>query len=204
VTIQDVFHHFWAPMSQKPLFMFSIPGVLVCVVVLSSVLCLTGCEQSPAKELDAGTVQVSLRPDETERLKLLLDELLQLEQEKKVGVLYDDYASLELKNRIPRAVFTKTIYCGQQHLGSIQSWDKKTRQFSQKKLKNKKLLGVSVLVSRSNETLRERLVFVEEGIDFKLSGMYWLSNNKQYLQCLKEKSSGTDVLLPIVKPAPKL
>lgn len=141
---------------------------------------------------DPQSPQYAYRQDELALLSLMADDVQELERKKQYATIYDDYTSPEFKTSTSRRRFLIITNCVETFLGGMDSdgYDPHDLGFRRESLKGS--AGVHFLdvlnrkVHRMMGLVDEQLVFVPDGLNFKLNGLYWISKDKQFLQCVAE------------------
>ncbi|MBY0405406.1 MAG: hypothetical protein K2X66_16010 [Cyanobacteria bacterium] len=125
------------------------------------------------------------REDEGILLKLTATDILEMERNKQYGQIYDEYTSQPLKKSLSRRDFLRMTHCLEQTVGEVITYKKNELAFDRKRVKNQNYDFTSVNMLRSGGNLREEMLFVLEGVDFKLNSIYWSSDRKDYLGCMR-------------------
>jgi hypothetical protein len=145
------------------------------------------------------------REDEGILLKLTATDILEMERNKKYGQIYDEYTSQPLKKSLSRRDFLRMTHCLEQTVGEVITYKKNELAFDRKRVKNQNYDFTSVNMLRSGGNLREEMLFVLEGVDFKLNSIYWSSDRKDYLGCMRHIArtlTKPEKLKPLVPAAP--
>jgi hypothetical protein len=184
-----------------------------CCLLASSLLLLGGCR--PFSQADGSTQpaarQDPYRDDERWRLHMALEDILNLEQQKNYGRIYDLYTSQPFRRAVDRRDFLRMAQCTETHLGPVQHYDAgDDHPFHRKQGKKGTFDTTLVRVQRGSSLTDERFVFLLEGVDFKLSGLFWQSSNEGFIGCMKQVANlpsrmltpeGTEILPPAPPPA---
>lgn len=148
---------------------------LLCGLLMLLLLC--GCGSPESK----GTHYAD---DEKYLLSIATEEILQLETEQAYEQIYTRFGSRSFQEAMPLRQFLKMANCVEQHLGAIVSYDRKPLNFHRKQTDTQRYDAVTVPVLRVNERIAERLIYVQEGVDFKLNALYWSSANERFTRCI--------------------
>lgn len=161
--------------------------------LLGLLFSLGGCrnDRVAVNPKDLNSPQFAYRLDELALLQMNADDVQELERKKQYGKLYDQYASDAFKQGVTRRRFLIMSNCVESFLGDLQEYDRNDVGFHREQLKEKgQQYGfIDVLnrkVQRSLGSIEEQLVFAPLGLNFKLNGLYWISKDKQFLQCIAE------------------
>ena len=143
--------------------------------------------------------QYAYRHDQLALLTLTTDDILTLEKEKQYSRIFDHYASTQLKHTLGRRRFMKISNCVETHLGGLTSYDSNNLGF-QRTIENGKPYDYIVKeTERSEGSTTEKLIFVSEGVDFKLYGLSWETENRHFLSCLQDarKAAPDEAEIPL-------
>jgi hypothetical protein len=140
---------------------------------------------------DPQSPQFAYRKDELALLSLMADDIQELERKKQYATIYDDYTSQDFKNSISRRRFLIITNCVETYLGGMDSdgYDPHDLGFRRENVKGSQNGFLDVLnrkVHRIMGVIDEQMVFVPHNLNFKLNGLYWISKDKQFLQCVAE------------------
>ncbi len=147
-----------------------------------------GC-QSDTIRVDADnkkSPQYRYRKDEVALLALATDTVMEMEQQKKYAEIYQQYGSNEFKRLVSRRTFLKMSHCVETHLGEITEFDRSDLGFNRNINNGQKLDKITRRVHRSSATVEEQLILVFEGLDVKLNGIFWISDHKNFIQCMQD------------------
>jgi hypothetical protein len=177
--------------SRKPILLSGALGLLL----------LSGCASEPAKappKTANPAAQASApasaaptepaptyREDEKILLNLITTDILELERKKNYGRIYDNYGSRTFKASISRRDFLRMSHCLENTLGDLVDYDRRNWTFQRSKVKNAIYDSTARPVVRSGGNLTEEIIYVQEGVDFKLNALYWTSNRKDFLACMQ-------------------
>ncbi len=143
-------------------------------------------------------VSPNYREDEQIRLQLFVEDVLQLEKNKQYSALYDRYTAPVFKKSISRRNFLRVSQCVEESLGGVQDYHRKNWVFQKKNMAS--ILASSKQpptqppqvvhlierkVTRSKATLMERFSIVGNGLEYQLSGLYWMTKKNDFLTCVK-------------------
>lgn len=171
--------------------------VLLGIMILPAILVFNGCK-SKLDEVAEKPIPVSpnYREDEQIRLQLFVEDVLQLEKNKQYGTLYDRYTSWVFKESISRRNFLRVSQCVEESLGELKDYDRKNWVFQKKSVQlasTKKppvqppqlVHLIERKVTRAKATLMERFSIVDSGMEYQLSGLYWMTKKNDFLTCVK-------------------
>ncbi len=162
------------------------------------VLGLSGCrnDRVDVNKKDPDSPQYAYRKDELALLQMSADDIQELERKKQYGTIYDDYASEAFKQGVGRRRFMIMSNCVESFLGDVEEYDRNDIGFRRDYLKDKRNKPtqnyVDVLnrkVQRTLGSIEEQMVFVPNGLSFKLNGLYWIAKDKHFLQCIGQSES---------------
>jgi hypothetical protein len=157
---------------------------------LALMLLLTGChpDHVAVDHRDPKTPQYAYRLDELALLQMAVDDIQEMERDKRYGKIYDEFASPEFKAKTSRRRFLIWANCAETYLGGVEEYDRNELGFFREPAKNKQPTVDSLLrtIHRSHFTAKERMGFVYDGIHFKLHDWTWVSNDKTFLQCMAD------------------
>lgn len=164
--------------------------LLVCLLGLSA--CRSDRVSIDPKDPDSP--QFAYRKDELALLQMAADDIQELERDKRYGAIYDDYASDNFRKSVGRRQFMIMSNCVESFLGDLQEYDRNDIGFRREFIKDKngrenQREFVDVLnrkVQRVLGSLEEQLVFVPNGLSFQLNGLYWISKDKPFLECVAQ------------------
>ena len=140
---------------------------------------------------DPQSPQYAYRQDELALLGMMADDVQDLERKKQYATLYDDYTSQAFKDGISRRRFLMITNCVETYLGGLdaEGYDPHELGFRREHLKGGKYLDVlNRKVHRIQGLIDEQMVFVPNGLNFQLNGLYWIAKDKQFLQCVVDSS----------------
>jgi hypothetical protein len=170
---------------------------LMGLIMFSVVLGFSGCK-SKLDEVAEKPIPVSpnYREDEQIRLQLFVEDVLQLEKTKQYGALYDRYTSWVFKESISRRNFLRVSQCVEESLGELKDYDRKNWVFQKKSVplgstKQPPVQPPQIVhlierkVTRSKATLMERFSIASNGLEYQLSGLYWMTKKNDFLTCVK-------------------
>jgi hypothetical protein len=162
-------------------------------VLLAGILALGGCRSDhiSVNPKDPKSPQFAYRLDELALLQMAADDIMDLERKKQYGRIYDDYASHGFKRMVSRRHFLVMSNCVETHLGALQEFDINEIGFRREVLKEQPGAPLDVLnrrATRAKGTIDEQLVFIADGVNFKLNGLYWIAKDKQFLECIRNSS----------------
>ena len=159
-----------------------IPCLLACAILLA------GCRSSTisVNPQNKRTPQYPYRKDELALLQIATDDIFELEKTKDYSRIYDRYASADLKRTLGRRRFLKTTNCAETTLGGLMDYDKGNLGFTRTTDKNRIFDSIVRDTDREEGSLVEKLVFVQEGVDYKLYALYWDSKRKDFVACLND------------------
>lgn len=154
---------------------------------------LGGCRRSDVVAVDPenpNSPQYPYLAHEFALLQLAVDDIQELEKKKQYGKIYDDYASDEFRKNTTRRHFLVMANCTEEHLGSLTEYDDDHFGFNRNRMpaENQPALdSITRYVQREKKgQVREQMIFSGDGIHFKLNGLYWISEDKHFLQCMQE------------------
>ena len=181
--------------SRAPLFTLK-NGLAVLILALLGIwtwMGLGSCrsDRVSVNPKDPQSPQYAYRQDELALLSLMADDIQELERKKQYATIYDDYASQEFKNSISRRRFLIISNCVESFLGGMDpdGYDPHDLGFRREDVKGASSKYLDVLnrkVHRMMGLVDEQMVFVPHDLNFKLNGLYWISKDKQFLQCVAE------------------
>ncbi len=122
------------------------------------------------------------REDERALLRLRADDVLTLERNQQYSHLYDRTASDQFRKLTGRRAFLKMARCLETTLGPVTSYEV-LEPFQRPGKKN--MVVVRVQAERRLGPVEEQLVFVQEGIDFRLAGLFWLTRRPEFKDCIQ-------------------
>lgn len=174
---------------------FITRSALLALLFLS--LGLAGCrsDRVSVDKNDPYSPKYAYRKDELALLQMSADDIQELERRKQYGTIYDDYASQLFRKNIGRRQFLIMANCVESFLGDLEEYDRNDIGFRREDSKDKSGQGkdgqsfVDVLnrkVQRSLGSIEEQMVFIPDGLGFKLNGLYWISKDKLFLRCIRE------------------
>ncbi|HEY9686222.1 MAG TPA: hypothetical protein V6C52_04525 [Coleofasciculaceae cyanobacterium] len=160
------------------------------IVLLAGLLALGGCRSDhiSVNPKDPKSPQFAYRLDELALLQMAADDIMDLERKKQYGRIYDDYASHGFKRMVSRRHFLIMSNCVETHLGALQEFDINEIGFRREVLKEQPGTPLEVLnrrATRAKGTIDEQMVFIGDGVNFKLNGLYWIAKDKQFLECIR-------------------
>jgi len=181
--------------SRAPLFTLK-NGLVVLILALLGIwtwMGLGSCrsDRVSVNSKDPQSPQYAYRQDELALLSLMADDIQELERKKQYATIYDDYSSQEFKNSISRRRFLIISNCVESYLGGMDpdGYDPHDLGFRRENIKGAGANYLDVLnrkVHRMMGLVDEQMVFVPHDLNFKLNGLYWISKDKQFLQCVAE------------------
>lgn len=163
---------------------------LVAGLCISAFTLLSTCrsDRVAVNPKDPRSPKFAYRLDELALLQMAADDVLNLERKKQYGAIYDGYASPEFQKSVSRRRFLIMSNCVETYLGGLQEFDSNDLGFDRKHQPGHKqpLDILTRKVQREKGKLDEQLVFVPSGFNFKLNGLYWISKDKTFLQCIAD------------------
>lgn len=173
--------------SKRP----ALRMMLIHGVVLSCCLSLAGCrsDRVNVNAKDPDSPQFAYRLDELALLQMAADDIQELERKKQYGQIYDNFASDNFKAGVSRRRFMIMANCVETNLGGLQEFDRNDIGFRREWVKAAKggqypLDVLNRLIQRDRGTVEEQLIFITSGFNFKLNGLYWISKDEPFLQCI--------------------
>lgn len=178
-----------------------MPSLLSLLLAAATAVPLTGCQKEPEKTASPGKAQANTpatpksisegndshyREDEKILLRLATTDILELERKKAYGKIYDDYASQNFKKNVSRRDFLRMGNCLELTMGDLVDYQRDQWIFNRKADKKGIYDNTVRSVVRSSGNLKEQITYVMEGVDFKLNAIYWSSNRKDFLTCMKK------------------
>lgn len=174
---------------------FITRSALLALILLS--LGLAGCrsDRVSVDKDDPYSPKYAYRKDELALLQMSADDIQELERRKQYGTIYDDYASQSFRKNVGRRQFLIMANCVESFLGDLEEYDRNDIGFRRENAKansGKSKDGQSFVdvlnrkVQRSLGGIEEQMVFVPNGLGFKLNGLYWISKDKLFLRCIRE------------------
>lgn len=127
----------------------------------------------------------SYREDERIMLRLVTQDILELEKKKEYSKVYEHYGSQDFKRNVSRRDFLRMTNCLEKTLGEINDFNRNDWKFIRQKANAKIYDTTRRPVLRSGGNLDEVITYVLEGVDFKLNAIYWSSDRKDYLACMR-------------------
>lgn len=149
---------------------------------LLAIFLMWGCQGSPRKE----EPPTPYREDEQLRLKLFVEDIFELEKSKQYGRLYDKYTSPAFQKTVSRRNFLRLSQCVETHLGELVDYERKDWQFHKKTAKGTVFHSIRLPVVRSSANITEQLTMTTDGLDYRLTGLYWLTKHKAYADCIRQ------------------
>ena len=183
---------------------YGLSGLMVCLLVFGAGLGLSGCrnDRISVDTKDSHSPQYAYRLDELAMLRLAADNIQDLERKRQYTTIYNEYASDAFKKSVDRRLFLIMSNCVETHLGGLQEFDINQIGFRRETPKDAAGRGGSspldVLnrqVLRARGSIEEQMVFVWSGFNFKLNSLYWITKDKQFLECIRtsaEVAASTD------------
>lgn len=110
--------------------------------------------------------------------------LMELERQGQYGHLYDELGGEALHQTVPRGRFLKITQCVEHHLGEVVGFSRNQLQFSQRQFNNQVVEVVSWPVNRQGAHAKEQALFVEEGLRYRLMGLFWGSKHPGFSACV--------------------
>lgn len=174
-----------APQS-KGLSLRWLPALLLVPALL-----LGGCrsDKVTVNKKDPHSPQFAYRLHELALLQLAADDIQELEKKKQYGGIYDKYGSAAFQKSTNRRLFLVMANCVENHLGGLIEYDRNDLGFRREILKGHPGKPLDILtreVQRMQGPVEEHMVFVPNGINFKLNSLYWVAKDKQFLQCIAD------------------
>jgi len=160
------------------------------VVLACSLIGLSACrsDRVSVNAKDPNSPQYAYRLDELALLQMAADDIHEMERRKQYGQIYDEYGSDGFKKNVSRRRFLIMSNCVETHLGGIEEFNPNELGFRRKFVggeNSKNFLDVlNRKVIRIQGSIEEQLVFVPNGLNFRLNGLYWIAKDKQFLQCI--------------------
>lgn len=162
------------------------------LLLACSVIGLSACrsDRVSVNAKDPNSPQYSYRLDELALLQMAADDIQEMERRKQYGQIYDEYGSDGFKKNVSRRRFLIMSNCVETYLGGIEEINPNELGFRRKFVGSKNaqsfldVLNRNVLRIQGN--IEEQLVFVPNGLNFKLNGLYWIAKDKQFLQCIAD------------------
>jgi hypothetical protein len=151
---------------------------------------------------DPRSPKFAYRLDELALLQMATDDILNLERKKQYGVIYDEYTSSEFQKNVSRRRFLIMSNCVETYLGGLQEFDSNDLGFARKTLKGQTMDTLTRKVQRERGKAEEHLVFIPSGFNFKLNGLYWISKDKIFLQCIADSPQIEANTAPMPKAMP--
>src|SRR5690606_3096483 len=119
-------------------------------------------------------------------LTLIAEDVIQLEKQGQYGKIYDRYSSPQLRKQLTKAQFLKTSQCVDVFLGHILKAEFADEPMERETVKTTANGAeteihtdtVTFAVMRQTGLMKEKLVFVSDGLIFKLNGILWSSSDK--------------------------
>lgn len=148
---------------------------------------LIGCkDKAPVAE---GPAKTPYRKDELALLKIATDNIQAMEAAKQYGRIYDQYASKTLRDTITRRRFLMMTNCVEQELGDLVDYEEGS-DFTRRSENGQALDMTRRTVRRTLEgKMREEFDFISTGAEYQLNGIYWITANKGFLDCIQNISS---------------
>ncbi len=142
---------------------------------------LTGCISGFQTAGDA------YREEEVALLRIMADNIIDLEKKKDYTALYSDYASRGYKQRVSERRFLKLTHCVETHMGEVLGHNVAKVDFKRENKNNRMEDLLTLEVYRKHEAVTERYVLVDEGVGFRIDSFRWLSdNNEPFKVCMKK------------------
>lgn len=158
-------------------------GVALGVMLfLAMSLLAVGCGGGSATE-DSG-----YREEERALLQIAADSVVELELKKDYATLYDTHTSKAFQRRMPPRDFLRLTNCVETHLGGFLSYDRKSLAFRRQRPRHPGGVPhdrLRLRVFRETGLMVEDMVFVPEGLSFKLESLRWLSPRTEFLDCVR-------------------
>lgn len=169
---------------------FPLKGQILCLLALSLVG-LTGCQNDrvSVNSKDPDSPQYAYRLDELALLHMAADDVQEKERKKQYGQIYDDYGSDDFKKGVSRRRFLIMSNCVENYLGGLDEFDTNDLGFRREIVKGSPKQTLDVLnrkVQRIQGPIEEQMVFISNGLNFKLNGLYWIAKDKAFLQCIAD------------------
>lgn len=184
------------PRSARPVF-----GWLLLALLPAFLGCRS--DRVVVNPADLHSPQYAYRLDELARLQMAADGIFELERKKQYGRLYDEYGGPTFKNSISRRRFLIMSNCVETHLGGMEGFDPNDlgfrRMFVRQGKTRQPLDILTRRIHRVQGGVDEQLVLVAVGLDYRLNGLYWISRDKNFLQCIRESPKIEQMTTP--KPA---
>ncbi|HEY9745790.1 MAG TPA: hypothetical protein V6C99_06190 [Oculatellaceae cyanobacterium] len=185
------------------------------LIALAAGLCISGLAILSTCRSDRITVtpedprspKYAYRLDELALLQMAADDILNLERKKQYGTIYDEYTSRDFRKNVSRRRFLIMSNCVETYLGELQEFDSNDLSFNRHTLPGYKqpLDVLTRHVQRKRGFVDEQLSFISTGFNFKLNGLYWISKDKMFLQCIADspKIEANTAPMPEAPPPPK-
>ena len=177
-------------------------------IIIAATLMLGGCHGDDIVKVnmeDPDSPKYPYMAHEFALLQLAVDDIQGMEQKKQYGQIYDKYASPELQKYVSRRQFMIMSNCTEQNLGAINEFDEDNLSFNrnQKPEKGRPAIdSITRQVKRKRGIMREQLVFTSDGVKFKLNGLWWISDNKQFQKCITAAQKASRLPPPPTPPEP--
>lgn len=173
--------------SQAKLLLISLLALLGIALAWGFMAC-----RSDRITVDANspnTPQYAYRLHELAQLQMLADDIQNLERKKQYGQIYDDYASAEFRRHVSRRQFLIMTNCVESYLGALQEYNPNDLAFRREEAAKTMLDVLNRRVLREFGEIEEQMVFVPYGVGFRLNGLYWISKDKHFLQCIAQSEA---------------
>jgi hypothetical protein len=184
-------------------------GLPVLAVGLAiSLIGLTGCRSDRVNvdPKDPDSPKYAYRLDELALLQMVADDIMELERKKDYGTIYENFASDGFKQGVSHRQFLIMANCVETNLGGLQEFNANEisfrREFVKQGAQQQPLDVLNRHVQRIFGRIEEQLVFVPNGVNFKLNGLYWIAKDKQFLQCIADSAQVERATAPQPETAP--
>lgn len=164
------------------------------IIALIAGLCISGftllntcrSDRVEVNPNDPRSPKFAYRMHELALLQMSADDILNLEKKKQYGAIYDGYASPDFQKSVSRRRFLIMANCVETYLGGLQEFDTNDLGFTRQLLPTQKhpFDILTRKIQRERGKVDEQLVFIPSGLNFKLNGLYWISKDKGFLQCI--------------------
>jgi hypothetical protein len=153
---------------------------------------------------DPRSPKYAYRLDELALLQMAADDIFNLERKKQYGTIYDEYTSPDFKKSVSRRRFLIMSNCVETYLGGLQEFDSNDLGFvRQHQARQRHPFDILTRkIQREKAKVDEQLVFIPSGFNFKLNGLYWISKDKTFLQCIADSPQIEANTVPMPKATP--
>lgn len=164
--------------------LFALIGGLIIAFVIGLNACRS--DRVTVNPKDPRSPKYAYRLDQLALLQMASDDIMNLERKKAYDTIYDEYTSRDFQKNVSRRRFLIMSNCVETYLGGLQEFDVNDLSFNRQRLSGqaKAFDVLTRKVQRERGTLDEQLVFIPSGFNFRLNGMYWISKDKVFLQCI--------------------